>query len=174
MGNLWAASMAIILASIVWTCVAAAITIAIYVLYSYFLYKLAKKQNIDNAWLSWVPVARMYILLMLCAQADFVLFGNWTLKNRSYAFWAYLGLAIASMLSNRHVFFFSLMGVGLLITVAQRILIWRMVYDLLHTYHVAENSEMLMAVLCAVVPFIGLPVACSCCDKKQPDYSYMG
>ncbi len=76
MGNLWAASMAIILASIVWTCVAAAITIAIYVLYSYFLYKLAKNQNIDNAWLSWVPVARMYILLMLCAQADFVLFGN--------------------------------------------------------------------------------------------------
>lgn len=174
MGNLWAASMAIILASIVWTCVAAAITTAIYVLYSYFLYKLAKKQNIDNAWLSWVPVARMYILLMLCAQADFVLFGNWTLKNRFYAFWAYLVLVIASMLSNRHVFIFSFMGVGLLITVAKRILIWRMVYDLLHTYHVAENSEMLMSVLCAVVPFVGLPVACSCCEKKQPDYSYMG
>lgn len=35
---------------------------AFYVFYSFALYRLAEKRNIDLPWLAWIPIAQMYIV----------------------------------------------------------------------------------------------------------------
>jgi len=38
------------------------IGIAFYVFYSYALYRLAQKRNVEMPWLAWIPVVQMYIV----------------------------------------------------------------------------------------------------------------
>lgn len=38
------------------------ICIALYVVYSYSLYKMAMKQGIENSWLAFIPIAQYYII----------------------------------------------------------------------------------------------------------------
>lgn len=38
------------------------VSIAIYILSSLGLYKLAKNRNIENPWLAWIPIANLYVL----------------------------------------------------------------------------------------------------------------
>ncbi len=40
----------------------AIIGIAIYVFFAFSLYKLAQKRGVDMAWLSWIPIAQMYVI----------------------------------------------------------------------------------------------------------------
>ena len=48
-----------------------AIAIAAYVLTALGLYKLAQKQNFENAWLAWIPVAQFYIIGKIVGEAKF-------------------------------------------------------------------------------------------------------
>ncbi len=41
-----------------------------YILLSIGLYRLAKNQNIANAWLSWIPIAQLYIIGKLVGSVD--------------------------------------------------------------------------------------------------------
>lgn len=50
----------------------ALILIPIFILYSIGLYKLAKNQNIQNAWLAWMPVGNYYILGLLIKDAPYI------------------------------------------------------------------------------------------------------
>lgn len=40
----------------------AIIGICLYVIFSFSLYKMALKQDLENAWIAWIPIAQCYIL----------------------------------------------------------------------------------------------------------------
>lgn len=40
----------------------AIIGIGLYVIFSFSLYKMAVKQNLENSWIAWIPIAQCYIL----------------------------------------------------------------------------------------------------------------
>lgn len=53
------------------------------------LYKMAKKANLNNAWLSFVPVGNMYIIMNL-PTSEFNFFNLYRTKNRKEAFLFYI------------------------------------------------------------------------------------
>lgn len=69
------------------------IAIIIYVFQSIALYKLADKNNIANAWLSWIPVGNMYIL----GKLGFEIYADDDKKNEVFT-WILLGCSAASIL----------------------------------------------------------------------------
>ena len=85
------------------------IAVAVYILHSVPVYKLAKKTKTPNAWLAWIPVYhilfRTFLLADMAGAKPFQLFkGKITIANRRNAFWIYLavtliGGAVAGMVS---------------------------------------------------------------------------
>ena len=61
-----------VLIFVIYALIAGGIGIAIYVLRSLGLYKLAKNRGIDNAWLAWLPVGDAYIMGYLSEASPFV------------------------------------------------------------------------------------------------------
>jgi len=48
--------------AIIGVIIAAIIGIAFYVFYSYTLYRLAQRRNMEMPWLAWIPIAQMYVI----------------------------------------------------------------------------------------------------------------
>ena len=130
--------------------VAVLVVVACYVLLSYPLYQIAKRSGMENAWFAWIPVLRMYVLCMLPAQEEYVLFGQWRFPQRSYAFIAYAVLRVLSWLLNGVPF------LGLLCSVAIAILVWRMAYDFIRVYSTSPTSTetMVLSVFCAIFSIV--------------------
>ena len=63
-GGLWAASLLVVLMA----ALALVIDFAAYIMISWGLYKMAAAQHLTWAWLTWIPVARYYIIGLLLSQ----------------------------------------------------------------------------------------------------------
>ena len=60
------------------------IGIAFYVVYSFTLYKLAKKRGTANEWLAWIPLGQFYLLGETCGEME--LFGKLKIKQTGLYF----------------------------------------------------------------------------------------
>ncbi|MDD5949171.1 MAG: hypothetical protein PUC39_05535 [Lachnospiraceae bacterium] len=137
--------------------IAGIIGVAYYVLFSYPLYQLACRAGMENAWLAWIPVARMYVLCML-SQDDFVLFGQWKFPERSYGFVAYVVMWVLYLFIGGVPIIGGLLKV--LCSVAIIILVWRMSYDFIRTYGNSGSSTeiMVLSIFCAIFGIVLLVV----------------
>jgi len=70
-----------------------AIAIVVYILQSIALYKLSSKNNIQNAWLAWIPVGNMYIL----GKLGFEVYAPEDKKNEIFT-WILLGCSAGSLI----------------------------------------------------------------------------
>ena len=48
--------------------IALLVFVGLYVYISYSLYAIAKKTNTPNAWLAWIPVANLFLMLMIAKK----------------------------------------------------------------------------------------------------------
>lgn len=161
---------------IIFILIAVVVSILCYVLFSYPLYQMAVKAGLENAWLAWIPVARMYTLCML-GKDDFELFGQWRFPQRSYGFWGYVILVIAGWILGK----IPLIG-GILAFacwVAKVIIVWRMSYDLIRTYGDSGADGMVLSIISAIIPLV-LIVVLWMYRNNEPkmnegaSYEYMG
>lgn len=73
--------------------IALTVAVVVYILQSIALYKLAYKNNIQNAWLAWLPIGNMYIL----GKLGFEVYAEEDKKNEIFT-WILLGCSAGSFL----------------------------------------------------------------------------
>jgi uncharacterized membrane protein len=118
-----------------------ALGIVMYVLASLGLYKLATNQGVENPWLSWIPVANLYILGRLIK----------TLKIQSYDIPSIelvlpIGCIASAVLGN-------IPFVGWIIQLAYAILVLFALHKLYKMYR--PDQAVLWLVLSIILPFMG-------------------
>lgn len=86
------------------------LAIVFYVFQSIALYKLAEKNNINNAWLAWIPVANMYLL----GKLGFEIYAPDDKKNEVFT-WILLGCSAASLLLSDVSGLSTIADIGLLV-----------------------------------------------------------
>lgn len=74
MDSLAALAGVVVVISAIFILLAVLVGIAFYVFYSLMLYRLAKKEFIDHAWLAWIPYASQYLLGQIAGPMN--LFGK--------------------------------------------------------------------------------------------------
>ncbi|HIV03299.1 MAG TPA: hypothetical protein IAC74_06955 [Candidatus Aphodoplasma excrementigallinarum] len=74
MNSLAALAGVVVVISAIFILLAVLVGIAFYVFYSLMLYRLAKKEFIDHAWLAWIPYASQYLLGQIAGPMN--LFGK--------------------------------------------------------------------------------------------------
>ncbi len=62
-----------------------------YVLTAIGLQTLANRNNLDNSWLAWIPIANMYLLGMLVKDKSKVRYIEWILPIGTAAAWIFFG-----------------------------------------------------------------------------------
>lgn len=143
-------------------------------------HKMAQRAGIENAWLIWVPIADMYVLLKL-SKREFNLF-NWIkTRDRVKVFWYWILLVgvLAAVLFMLYCTFFIIyvniitMILYYIISFVGMIVIsvfsWRVYYDILVTYGMGKDAMWLAIINCAC-PFV--MIFCSyMIMNKVPDYS---
>lgn len=147
-------------------------------------YKMAKNAGMDKAWLVWIPLAEMYILINL-SKREFNIF-NWIKTyNRTKVFWYFLIscpvmiviemilIIIASLLSiippiSIIIILFEYALVALY-TLAITIIGWRTNYDILMTYGMEQHAMWASIVNC-FFPLL-MTVFAYIIMNKEPDYS---
>lgn len=89
-------SAATVIAAVVIVCVLVVVAVKFtkYLLECVALYSVAKKIGYKKAAIAWVPVFgswfRRYVLVNICSDKDFVLFGKRRFKSRRKSFWVYV------------------------------------------------------------------------------------
>ena len=154
--------------------------IALWIVFSYPYYKMAKNAHLDNAWLVFVPVGCMYILLNL-SRREFNIF-NWIKTNdRTKVFKYYLicfgayfviTMAISVLCAIPIIgFLFMIMSylLSMAFSVAVYIFLWRINYDILMTYGMEEHAMWASIVSC-FVPIV-MVVFSFMIMNKEPDYT---
>lgn len=147
-------------------------------------YKMAKNAGMDKAWLVWIPLADMYILMNL-SQREFNIF-NWIKTyDRTKIFWYVLIscpvivaieiilIIIASLLSFIPLlsiifilFIYALTGIYTLVVT---IIGWRMNYDILMTYGMQQHA-MWASIANCFFPLL-MTVFAYIIMNKEPDYN---
>lgn len=116
------------------------IGIALYVLKSIGLYKLAVNDGIDNAWLAWLPVGDAYIIAKLIKSLKI---GNWDVPNIEIVL--PVGYALVIVASGIPL-------IGALIVIAYTILFLFALYRLYYIYR--PDQAVLWLVLSIVLAFM--------------------
>lgn len=146
--------------------------------------KMSKRANIKNRWLIWIPIADMYVLLNLCKR-EFNIFNLLKTRNRTTAFWWWLGLVggSAAICVLMYLLLFvsmilpfvmvvivmALYMVMLIVVVAIQIFNWRVNYDLLMTYDMRDNA-MLISILNCFCPLIMMVISYIIMNR-EPNYT---
>lgn len=159
-------------------------------------YKMAKNAGMDKAWLVWIPLADMYILMNL-SKREFNIF-NWIRTyDRTKVFWFFLiscpvvcvvtiaiiiiptffsaflsiipilGVVLSSTFSI--VFVLLAYAIAGIYAIVASILGWRMNYDILITYGMQQHAMWASIVNC-FFPLL-MTVFAYIIMNKEPDYS---
>ncbi len=165
---------------ILFWCLFLVLFIALWFVFSYPYYRMAKNASLANAWLIFVPIGCYYILLHL-ARREFNIF-NWIKTNdRTKVFWWFLigyggyfgaGLIISLLCSIpilNILFIIINYALSMAFYVALYIFLWRINYDILMTYGMQEHAMWASIVSC-FVPLV-MTVFSFIIMNKEPDYT---
>ena len=130
--------------------------VALYIVFCYPYYRMAKKANMPNAWLAFIPWANVWLQFNL-SDREYNVF-NWIkTRNRTTAFWIYVavslgGGAIYGVLAGISSLLVILLPLAWLFYMvylfAVYVLYWRVNYDLLMTYGMEEHAMWASIVNC--------------------------
>lgn len=150
------------------------IGIALYVLNSIGLYRMAKKVGNDRAWLAWIPIANTWLMFTLPDSEYRILAINKVIQSRSNAFWIFFGgrlcVAFAFMLLSMIPFigWFAVL-LGPLLDIAVMVMyifmlypVYQDLYELFLPEDIAKNyaiASMICVFFAPVVPPILILVA---------------
>ncbi len=150
------------------------------IIVGYPYYRMAKKVGLPHAWLAFIPIANVYIMLNL-PQREFNIFDWIKTNDRSKVFWIYLisipavsaaGILIG-ILSGIPIIGLIFVLLSYLLSfayyVACGILNWRISYDILMTYGMAEHA--LWASIVGVFVPIVMVVFSFIIMNNEPDYT---
>lgn len=140
---------------------------ALYLIQAFPLYQMAKNAHDDKAWLAFIPVANMYLIIMLAKRTGFSLLGKWLQTDkRINAFWGYLIYVLAGgfILSTvtAIVSLIPLIGpiIAPVLSFAFTVIIWifhyQVRYDLLETYRPGDSNNQMIAIISCFVPIVFL------------------
>jgi len=119
-------------------------SVALYVIFSYSLYMIVKKRNMENPWISWIPIANMYFVGKL--TGDIKIF-SLSLTNMEIilplAFALFIGLKYIPLVG------FILSAIGLLVIVVS--------FHKLYEKFDADNA-FILTILTAILPVIAAPI----------------
>ena len=161
------------------TVISISFSIGIHIACTYPIYKLAKNAGISNAWLAFIPIANIYISLII-PKREFNIFNWYKTDDRQKVFWIYL-IILGSVTVVE--FFLGFLGiipfVGFLISpllyllsfatfVLNGIFTWRVYYDILMTYGMEENA-MVISILSVFIPLIFVVFAYISLNR-EPNY----
>ena len=170
--------------------------VALFIVTRIPFYKMAKKAGMSKAWLMWIPLADMYVLVNL-SKREYNLF-NWIRTyNRTKVFWFYLiscpvacaiviGLIVVptffsaffylipflgTILGSSIIIICTFVAYGLagIYLVLVSILGWRVNYDILMTYGMQQHAMWASIVNC-FFPLL-MTVFGYIIMNKEPDYS---
>ncbi len=159
-------------------------------------YKMAKNAGVDKAWLLWIPLADMYVLVNL-SKREYNIF-NWIRTyNRTKVFWFYLIISavmvvayvflvftpaifgiltsfipfIGTILTSTVSIIFTLLlqALGGIFLIVISILGWRVYYDILMTYGMQQHAMWASIVNC-FCPFV-IVVFAYIIMNREPDYN---
>lgn len=137
------------------------VAIAICMAFMFPYYRMAKNQGMPHAWLAFIPVGNLWVMLNL-PKREFNLFNKYIQTDRSKLFWHYiLFCVIASVLAIPLAFIMMIPVLGWLIYIAYYVAVavigygfaWRMNYDIYMTYGMEDNA-MLFSILGLFVPLV--------------------
>ena len=94
----------------VYTAIASAFSVAVYVLRALSLYTISKRRGINHPWMSWIPVLDLWVLGCISDQYQYVVKG----KNKNKRKWL-LGLSIAMAVT--YITFFVICGISVFGTI---------------------------------------------------------
>lgn len=119
------------------------------------LYKLAKKANLNNAWLSFIPIGNTYIMMML-PDSEFVFFNFYRTKKRKSAFVFYIVSTIVAVIGSMILSFIPCIGVLIAIAVNIYLLLlsYRIYADFFSTYYSDDTSVILMSIFSLIIPIV--------------------
>ncbi len=123
-------------------------SIALWIAMQYPFYRMAKRQGIENAWLTFIPWGNYYITLKLSPR-EFNLFNLVKFEKRSKAFIVFIiatAVYIALILPMSLLSMIPILGVLIfLVYITAYLLVsysimWRMYYDVLITYGMKDHA----------------------------------
>lgn len=140
-----------------------AVCVVGYLLQAISLFKMAKSTNNDLAWLAWIPIANMYLMITIPKQPFNMLGGKIHFDDRNsaammYFIYTILGSTIFSMVSGV-LLFIPILGelLDFLLYICFIVFAYLMMYsfskDLFDTFAPEKNNSM-MAILGLFIPFV--------------------
>ncbi|HEY8420813.1 MAG TPA: hypothetical protein VIL05_03625 [Thermoclostridium sp.] len=134
--------------AIIGVIIAAIIGIAFYVFYSYTLYRLAQRRNMEMPWLAWIPIAQMYVIGKLVKS---VKISNFEIPSLEIV------LPVAML---AYILLNGIPFLGLIISLAYVILLLLSLYNLYMQY-VPENAVVytILSIFIIPVPFFILKLS---------------
>lgn len=151
--------------------------IAFYIVFVFPYYRMAKRQGLPHAWLVFVPVGNIWVILNL-PRREFNLFNKYIQTDRTKVFWHFLLFTlIAGVLAVPFAFSMVIPVLGWLLYFAYCVAIgvitygfmWRMYYDIYMTYGMQDNA-MLLSILGMFVPIVSIVVAFMIMNR-EPDFN---
>lgn len=151
--------------------------IAFYIVSVFPYYRMAKRQGLPHAWLVFVPVGNIWVMLNL-PRREFNLFNKYIQTDRTKVFWHFLLFTlIAGVLAVPFAFSMVIPVLGWLLYLAYCVAIgvitygfmWRMYYDIYMTYGMQDNA-MLLSILGMFVPIVSIVVAFMIMNR-EPDFN---
>ena len=131
------------------------IGVALYLLFAFGLFKMAKNQRIEQAWLAFIPIVQLYIIGLLVGDKITIFDNEFTNLG--------VILVVASLASLVLSF---IPFIGILFTLAYLALFYYVLYNLFVLY---EENAVLYLVLSIIVPFL-LPVFVFMMREKHPRF----
>ncbi len=140
-----------------------AVCVVGYLLQAISLFKMAKSTNNDLAWLAWIPIANMYLMITIPKQ-PFNMFGekiHFEERNGAamlYFLYVFLGGSVYAMLSTAFLII-PILGelLDVLLWIAYMVFSYTLMYtiskDLFDTFAPEKNNSM-MAILGLFIPFV--------------------
>lgn len=137
------------------------VAVAISMAFMFPYYRMAKNQGMPHAWLAFIPVGTLWVMLNLPTR-EFNLFNKYIQTDRSKVFWHYiLFCVIAPVLFVPFAFIMFIPVLGWLIYIAYYVAVtvivygfaWRMNYDIYMTYGMEDNA-MTFSILGLFVPVL--------------------
>ena len=143
------------------------ISLALYLVQAFPLYQMAKNAHDDKAWLAFIPIANMYLVIMLAKRTGFSLLGKiFQTDKRINAFWGYLIYVLAGgiiiPIISAAVAMLPLIGalIAPLLSFAFTVIVWlfhyQVRYDLLETYRPGDSNNQFIAIISCFVPIVFL------------------
>lgn len=152
------------------------VSLGIYFASMFPFFRMAKNQGIDNAWLAFIPIGNIYIMLKL-SNREFNIFDKFVYQDRTQAFKLWLiafGIYLAAMIVGSVINLIPFLGsfIYMLISLAGAVFFYfynfRLYYDIYVTYGMGENAT-LWAILGLFIPIISVIMPFTIMNK-EPDF----